>query len=197
MERPIVEYIKNGIWNSDIDEEWKRFLKSDRKVIIYGAGRQARVVLDFCHMFDKEVELLLATNSRDRWALLPREDELPLYILSEFPNSLNKSDYDVVLALSPKFNEEVKILLQREHFESIYAIEDWNAENDKIREQYFRLYFAYHGAEFHKDSEGEEYLINQIREWELRMYWYLWVIRVQCSLPSAEKFTTASRQRAR
>lgn len=171
MERPIVEYIKNGIWNSDIDEAWKRFLKSDRKVIIYGAGRQARIVLDFCNGFDKNVICLMSTASKERWGLLPKEKELPLYLISEFPTYFDKNEYDVIIALHSKYNEEVTKNLQEQGFEHIYAVSNWDLQNDKIRECYFRAYFTYFEAQFYEDAEGDEYLICQNENRELRMYY--------------------------
>lgn len=50
-----------------VDQSWLKFIQSDRPAIIYGAGKQARIVIDFCHMFGKEIFCLMATNSRNRW----------------------------------------------------------------------------------------------------------------------------------
>ena len=36
---------------------WQDFLRSQRPVIIYGAGRQATVVYDFCKMYRKKIHL--------------------------------------------------------------------------------------------------------------------------------------------
>lgn len=163
--------IKEKTLQSDeISPIWKRFIMSDRKAIIYGAGRQARILIDFCHMYQKEILCLMTTQSRERWGLLPREDELPLFLVQEFPENYDKNDYDVVIALGEQYSQEVHQLLEKEGFKNVYQIKSWEKENSIIRNVYYRNYFLLNGARLIEDINGEEYIEYPYGKHILRMY---------------------------
>lgn len=96
---------------------------------------------------------------------------MPLYLLHDFPATRRKDDYDVIIALHSKWNEEVAALLEAEGFDRIYQIKDWEKENAVIRDIYYRNYFLYYGAVFEQDQDGETYLHYHSPEAELRMYY--------------------------
>ena len=166
-----LEYIESQIKKENIDSAWLEFVRSDKPAIIYGAGRQARIVIDFCHMFEKEIFCLMATDSKKRWGLLPREEEMPLFLAHEFPDGYDKEGYDVIIALHSKWNEEITASLRARGFKRIYAVLDWERENLAIRDAYYRHYFYYYGAEFQQDSDGETYLNYRSKEGRLSIYY--------------------------
>ena len=167
----LTEYMIAKAMEAEIDNNWKRFINSPKKAIIYGAGRQARVVIDLCHMFHKEYFCLMTTDSYERWGLLPREDELPLYLIHEFPGHHDSNDYDVIVAMNSRYNAEIAELLQRNHFYHVYQIEDWGITNEKLRENYYKSYFEYYGAEFLLDTNCERYLKYVLNDSVFQMYY--------------------------
>lgn len=162
--------IREATLKADIDIRWKEFIETDRPVIIYGAGKQARVVIDFCKMYQKEIFCLMTTDSRARWGLVPREDEMPLYLIHEFPAEYAKSQYDVIIALNSRYNDEITALLEKQGFTNIFGIQDWGKENLIIRDVYYRTYFQFKGAVFKLDETGEEYLEYPYGKHGLKMY---------------------------
>lgn len=137
---------------------WQDFLRSQRPVIIYGAGRQATVVYDFCKMYRKKCACLVTTSSRERWGMLPPESVLPLYLLAEIPSGWDKADYDVVIALAPKYQQEVQEMLVQHGWKHIVTVSDWDLVNAGTRDVFFQNYLREHGAEFPIDGQGRTYL---------------------------------------
>lgn len=137
---------------------WQDFLRSQRPVIIYGAGRQATVVYDFCKMYRKKCACLVTTSSRERWGMLPPESVLPLYLLAEIPSGWDKADYDVVIALAPKYQQEVREMLVQHGWKHIVTVSDWDLVNAGTRDVFFQKYLREHSAEFHIDGQGRTYL---------------------------------------
>lgn len=146
---------------SDLDSDFISFINSERPVVVYGAGRQARLVIDFCNMFDREILCLLTSGSRERWGLLPREDEMPLYTVVDFPQGIDKDKVDVILAVNSKNNAELLKNLKETGFTNCYAISDWNDQNERIRETFYYTYFMLHGAEFIEDHDGERLVVYE------------------------------------
>lgn len=166
----ITEHIREKFLQSELDGQLKDFLSSDCPVMIYGAGRQARLVIDFCNMFNKKLCALLTSGSTQRWGLLPREDELPLYTMGDLPEKINLAEYDILLGVNSSLNEEIIPALQAAGASHVYAPKDWNKENDRIRYLFYRSYFEWHGADFHTDAEGEEILCYRKDDMDFRTY---------------------------
>jgi len=165
------EYLLEQLMDSKVEAVWKEFILSKREAIIYGAGRQARIVIDFCNMYQKKYKCLMTTDSKRRWGLLPRENELPLFLLNEFPEELSKDNYDVIIAMDARHNEEIIQLLSERGFTRIYALKNWSISNEEIKDNFYRSYFNYYGSQWFRDSIGEKYLECSTDWGVLRMYY--------------------------
>ncbi len=161
---------KKFLQSSIIDEQFKKFLDSDRPVVVYGAGRQARIVIDFCGMFDKSVKALLTSGSTDRFGTLPREGEMPLYVMHDLPDDFKINEYDVILGVDSKYHDEIIEMLEKAGATHYYAVSNWTETNEAVRTLYYRSYFAYYGAQFLLDSDGEQYLTYKTDGIDLRVY---------------------------
>lgn len=166
----LMTYIVDRISKLAIDHKWIEFINSDRKAIIYGAGKQARIVIDFCKMFNKDIYCLMTTDSRQRWGLLPRENEMPLYLYNEFPEELNKDDYDIIISMNSKYNEEITKNLNENGYSRVFGVNNWDELNMSLRDNYFELYFDYYGCEYHEDEEHERYLTYKDNLNDFKMY---------------------------
>lgn len=158
--------IRTGIFAeaSGLSAGWRAFLASTRPAAIYGAGRQATVVFDFCKMLGKSCVFLLTRDNRKRWGMLPQEEDLPLYLLDSIPSNIIKTDYDIIVAVNPKYNSEIRKDLQDHGWENIYFSDDWETDNAMSRSIFYREYLLRHGAYFKKDVAGHEILCYRLRE---------------------------------
>lgn len=136
--------------NSGLSGGWREFLASGRPVIIYGAGRQASLTYNFCSKVKKQCFCLLTTAKANRWGMLPEEDVLPLFTLESFPHDSKKADYDVIIALNPKYNYEVQSALASAGFPHVYKSNNWEADNQVTRDIFYLNYFLESGAYFEK-----------------------------------------------
>lgn len=133
---------------------WIDFLLSPKPAVIYGAGRQGYATYLSCRMFNKTCFCLMTTDSRNRWGVLPPQQELPLYLVSEFPMAVAKEDFDVIVAMDPIHNAAVVEQLERNGWSSITSVDDWNHVNMATRDAFYRTYFTKNGARWHCDAAG-------------------------------------------
>lgn len=145
LKKSILDFLDKNPINDFVNKEWYHFISSDRPAVIFGAGRQARIVIELCMMYQKKYFCLMTTSNKDRWGLLPRENELPLYLISEFPKELDKNCYDVIIAIDIKHANEIRNMILQNGFTNIYAI-DWNQSNDALREAFYNNYLQFHGV---------------------------------------------------
>lgn len=160
MQEKLKELLLDRLQSAGIDKMFYEFMKSDRPGAIYGAGRQARIVIDFCNMFGKEYRCLLTTGPSKRWGLLPREEQLPMYQVKELPQGFVLQNVDVITALGDSYVDEVEKMLMERQFPNRYVIRNWNEKNDKLRKLFYDCYLEYHGAKIitrGKDSPYIEY----------------------------------------
>ena len=150
--------LRGALESSCLPEAWRRFLQSPRPAVIYGAGRQAMMVYDFCKMFGKPCFCLMTTDSRERWGLLPLEDRLPLYLSEEFPANKSKEALDAIIALNPAYNTEISARLQSLGWTNITAVDDWEEVNGATRDAYYYAYLRQRGAHFITDADGMRYV---------------------------------------
>lgn len=143
-----------------INDAFLNFAQSKRSAIIYGAGRQSRIVLDFCTMFGKDVICLMTTAPCIRWGLLPQEKEMPMYQPESFRENHVQQEYDVITAVGDS-TEEIAGNLKRNGYANIYVVNDWDSMNNKIRKLFYDCYLEYHGAKIirrEKDCAYMEYV---------------------------------------
>ncbi len=165
------ECLLKELINSDIEEPIKDFLLSSRPGIIFGAGRQVRLVIDFCMMFQKRYECLITTESKNRWGLLPQKDEeLPLYLLKEFPPKLDKSQYDIIIGVGSG-STQIREMLLSEGFQNVFAVKDWNSINNEIRRLFYHTYLRYHDVKIIEESEMGRYLEYHLEEGSFRLFY--------------------------
>lgn len=144
--------------NTQLPSDWLDFLRSKRPAVLFGAGRQATIVHDFCLMHKKPVFCLMTSGDRSRWGFLPKEDALPLYTVEEFPADIAREEYDLVVALAPHHNAHVAGLLRRNGWPNVLFIDDWETVNAATRKAFYDDYFTRRGASFSTDAEGCVYL---------------------------------------
>lgn len=150
MPSPLQQSVVEALCASGISDGWKTFLSSSRPGIIYGAGRQATVVYDFCSMLGKRCHCLMAGESRGRWGLLPGEDALPLYLLNEVPSQWNRDDFDVIIAVNPAHNAEIEAALAAHGWMHIMCSEDWETDNALTRDTFYQTYLRHQGARLYR-----------------------------------------------
>lgn len=150
------EYLQEHLKNSALPAPVKNFFLSPRPAIIYGAGSQSRLAMDFCHFYQKPVECLLVSPGGQRG--MPYWQDMPLYQAdSNLPPSISRQA-DVILALHEKHYPEIIARLKALGFSSIYPVANWNDVNEELRDIWYDAYFSYHKIASHLDSDGESYI---------------------------------------
>lgn len=74
---------------STVDQSLTDFFLSKDKAIIYGAGLQARIILDCARFFQKPVECLLIADDGYR-NMESFYDHIPLHHIGNLPEDLDK-----------------------------------------------------------------------------------------------------------
>lgn len=65
--------------NATIEPEIKKFFLSDKTGILYGAGWQSRIALEFAQFFDKKIACLLVSPGGKR--TLCHYTTIPMYVI--------------------------------------------------------------------------------------------------------------------
>lgn len=150
-----------------IDAEIKRFFLSQRPGIVYGAGFQSRLTLDFAQFFQKKIDCLLVSPGGTR--SMPYYNHVPMFAMDALPDNFDRTR-DVIIAIHEKHADEVRALLEENGFSSIFVIRDWAAVNDQIRRLWYQSYFEFNRFVMHADSENLEYYSIACGDGEYKFY---------------------------
>ena len=134
-EKKVLEQLKDRS-----EKQMYDFFSSVRKKILYGLGMQAVVVTDICIRLGYQVEAYLATDAKKKISILP--SDIPAYSVNEFP--FDKEEYDVLIAVNQKYNEEICKTLEENGFLHVYYSENWNRTNEVCRQATVELFLAEH-----------------------------------------------------
>lgn len=168
---PLQAQVRDRLAGMGISPGWRAFLASSRPCVIYGAGRQATVVYDFCNMLGKPCRCLVAKDSRNRWGLLPGEDVLPLYLLDAVPASVSRANHDVIIAVNPVWNAEVGAALAAHGWTNVLASDNWETDNALTREVFYREYLQRGGARFAATNGAETVIAYDGPRGPFRIYY--------------------------
>lgn len=152
-----LEYIR-----PEIERPLYAFFASPRKKVLFGKGRQARVMYDVCKMCaGGGIVALLSTHDEPTAEEMLRD--VKGYSLKDFPESW-KGDVDVLIAVNEKWKDEVACSLKNHGFAHIYKAGGWEAMNRVFRESYFEYMMQGHGV----GTGGETLRIGgcKIRNWK-------------------------------
>lgn len=158
MQETLKKLLLDRLQSDRIDDAFYEFVKSGRPAAIYGAGRQARIVIDLCNMFGKEYRCLLTSGPSGRWGLLPREEQLPMHHMKNLPENFKSGEIDVITAMGDCFVDEVEELLTERQFPNRYIVRNWNEKNDKLRKLFYDCYLEFHGARLIAGENGIPYI---------------------------------------
>lgn len=136
------------------------FLKSNRKKIFFGQGAQAFICYDICHRLGIKVEVFLGSENSYRMPTLPMD--IPFYTLDQSPDEIR--EYDVLIAVNEKLNNEVKKNLLKHGFINIYYSDNWNRTNDEYRTSFYHCFLEQEMG----DAFSPE---NEIIEWDGFRIW--------------------------
>ncbi|MDD3415208.1 MAG: glycosyltransferase [Lachnospiraceae bacterium] len=91
-----------------------------KKIVIFGAGKQAK---DF-------ISILLVNNLKPEYIIVTNKDEnenfiqsIPVYSLSEI--EIDNEDITVVIATNSKFHKEIVDIVEKYNFQEIISLDDW------------------------------------------------------------------------
>lgn len=140
-EKKVLEQLKDRS-----EKQMYDFFSSVRKKILYGLGMQAVVVTDICIRLGYQVEAYLATDAKKKISILP--SDIPAYSVNEFP--FDKEEYDVLIAVNQKYNEEICKTLEENGFLHVYYSENWNRTNEVCRQATVELFLAEHDTDYTK-----------------------------------------------
>ncbi len=149
----------------NIESSIKEFFLSGRAAIIYGAGDQARLAVEFCHYFGKKVKTLAISPSGKR--TLQYYKDIPCHVITELVDTMERDQYDVLVAVHEKYNSEIFNALNRLEFPHIFICQNWEYTNEALRNMLYDSYLTYHGVHFHYDEAGQRFaeLLCQPRPW--------------------------------
>lgn len=140
--------------DTSIEQPLKQFFLSRKPGMVYGAGDQCRLVLDFAQFFHKPIQCLLVSPGGMRH--MAYYTHIPMHQMDCLPDSVDHGA-DVVVALHGRHTPDVLRILKQYGFSSVHAVEDWNTANENIRKLWYRCYFDYHSVARHEDDNGDEY----------------------------------------
>lgn len=132
-----LEYIR-----PQLEKEVYDFLASSRKKVLFGRGRQARIMKDTCAMAGQKIEALVSTKDE------PTQEEflrnIKSYTVESFPGE-QKACCDILIAVNEKWNSQIEHTLRENGFQHIYKAKHWESVNQMIREGYFDFMMQIHG----------------------------------------------------
>jgi FkbM family methyltransferase len=145
--------LKERLKNSNLDDSIKNFFLSEKKAIIFGAGQQGYFTYLYCLMYEKNIAFLMTSGSRTRHHLFPHADELPLLTLDEF--DMEKNDYDIIIAVNEKYNDELQKELYYFGFQYIFISMNWCNDNIKLTEIFGDGYIQFIGGNFSQSIDNQ------------------------------------------
>ena len=140
--------------DTSIEQPLKQFFLSRKPGIVYGAGDQCRLVLDFSQFFHKPIACLMVSPSGVR--SIAYYTHIPMHHIDCLPDAVDRTA-DVVVALHRRHTPDVLRMLEQNGFSSVFAVEDWNTANENVRKLWYRCFFDYHNVVRHEDKGGYEY----------------------------------------
>lgn len=142
----LIEALRNG--NSESVAE---FFESDRKKIFFGQGFQAFICHDMCNRLGIGIEAFLGSRESARSSLLPAQ--IPFFLASQFPKD-KMGEYDVLIAVNEKSNDEIRRQLEECGFEHIYYSGNWNETNAEYRTSFLECFLRQEmGEAYNKEDE--------------------------------------------
>lgn len=140
----------------DIEDSPKHFFLSDRKGFIFGAGAQARVLLDCARWFHKDISGLIV-SPEGRRNMESFYSTVPLLRTVELPDGLDRNT-DVIIGIHEKHADEIRAVLENIGFTNVYSSQDWGTFNVNIRRFWWNSYLQSHDVTESKDQNGKSVL---------------------------------------
>ncbi len=137
----------NQINESEICDDIKALFASNRKKALFGAGAQARLCRDLLMQCGLSIDFLLVEKSATRYPILPGEEELPMYFVKDADD--DKKEYDILVAVNEKYNDEIRAILKENGFNHVYCADEWEKTNWDLRVITFNHYiYNYTGKDY-------------------------------------------------
>ncbi len=137
------------------------FLRSPRKKVFFGQGRQAIVCYELCRELGVEVDAFIGNNESDRYQHLPKDIEF--FAPGKFP--YKKDDYDVLLAINEEYYADVMGQLKIHNFKNIFYANNWKMVNYLYKRAFLKVFLELQGIDTGKkiwESEDKGFRIYGI-----------------------------------
>jgi radical SAM protein with 4Fe4S-binding SPASM domain len=102
------------------------YMLSPRKKLLFGQGMQAQNCYEIFSKYEIDISGTVCTNPNSTGSFLSKT--ISRYAINAFP--FNKSEYDVLISVNEKNNNEIKKILHDAGFPNIYYSENWKKTND-------------------------------------------------------------------
>lgn len=124
-------FTEETIKASNLSDNLKHVLLSDKKCAFYGAGLQAVFLLDFFVLINKDVVCTIVSDKKSANDTMFERKKLPVISVEEFAENYH-DDVSVVLSLNNKYQAEVCDALRKHGIDDICSVSDWHLENREI-----------------------------------------------------------------
>lgn len=131
------------------------FLQSPNKKAFYGGGNQAHVCHDILMVMGMEEEFFIISDGNNKNLCAVLDEEKQLYWISEVPEE--KKEYDILIAVNEKYNEEIIQKLTAMNFPNIYWSENWREANKLVRSVVLEEYLCSKIPGYSPDDDIIEY----------------------------------------
>lgn len=149
ISQELLSDIYNYFKKENMDIRLLDFFKSPRKKVFFGSGKQMKVSYDILRSMGYKIEFLVISREGAQKTKVA-DGELPIYTIDELKKE--EKEYDFLIAVNEKFNDEIKGILEKEGVSHIYWSEHWVKTNAILREILFEYYIKMHGAEYDKEK---------------------------------------------
>lgn len=112
------------IWN---------FFGSDRRKLIYGKGKQAKLVYEVCQLSGIQIEAFVSTKEEFFAGSTGHEKD---YTIDNLPEMY--ADSDILVAVNEKWNDEIRDALIKRGFFHIYTVPEWESLNGLFQTHLFK-----------------------------------------------------------
>jgi len=124
---------KAAIEKSELPSELKSALISDKDIVLYGAGWQALLFLDFLVTINKNVICALVTDKSTMGEVRFERKKIPVFSIDEFCEKYkNGGGCCVVAALNEQLYEEIRCNLQQRDIYDMCMPPDWKHVNKQL-----------------------------------------------------------------
>ncbi|MDE7062404.1 MAG: FkbM family methyltransferase [Lachnospiraceae bacterium] len=153
------EIIINGLKEGN-SRSLAEFLESDRKKILFGQGHQGFICYDMCNRLGEELDFFIGSRKSGRNPVIPKE--IPFALCDEFPYS--QEEYDVLISVNEKWNDEVREQLANCGFTHVYYSENWNDTNREYRTIFLNAFLRQEMGDAYRESD-------KVIEWKNFKIW--------------------------